>query len=248
MKDNNRFRKLCMNQPARTIFYLVCFVSLFATGCSRYEFITINSYLNKNENNEFVAENDTLRITYTFTGVDFPVTFTVFNKLQQPLYFDAGESRIVMNDNPIMDAFDTPDQVHSILPQSSSVIKSNHLSDKFIPLSANDSITEMAIYTGQGSHMVRQHNFNESTSPVFFSSILAFSTYSDNYEPFFFEHPFWVSGIYQTTDATPNITPSNQFSMKRNTDFSNFMGYTGATVLLIAIIAASASTQDEEGQ
>jgi hypothetical protein len=230
----------------KTIFFLVSISVMFSAGCSRYQYVTIDSYLYKNANNEFVEEDDTVCVTYSFSGEDFPIKLTVFNKLRQPLYFDVKKSEVIMNDIFIKDAFESGGQFYTIGPQSSSIITSNNLSDKFISLSSQDSMYKVLIATTQGPHKVKQHIYNENTSPVFFSSVLAFSTKPNLSDSFFYEHPFWVSGIYETLDVVPNAIPSNQFSMKKATDFAMFMTYTGAIVLMVAILALSPTTLEEE--
>ena len=112
----------------KPVLYLICIGTLFFTGCFQYQYVSVESNLNKNENDEFVEENDTVVMKYNFTGMDFPMTITVFNKLQQPLYFDLGKSTVIMNDIQIDGAFDREDQVDSIAPRSYATIKSNNLS------------------------------------------------------------------------------------------------------------------------
>ncbi|HEY4785944.1 MAG TPA: hypothetical protein VIH57_07835 [Bacteroidales bacterium] len=224
-------------------FYLLCLSALFVTGCSKYQYISIDSYLNKNENSEFVDETDTVKMKYNFTGRDFPITITVFNKLQQPLYFDWKNSSVIMNDTPIDDAFDNEDQVDSIAPQSSVTIRSNNLSDKFIPLSHKDKKVKTVIRTAAGNSQVDVHVFDDQTSPVFFRSVLAITAEKDLSSSLLYDHPFWVSGVYQVYDVTPtnspSDSPSNQFYMEKLTGFTKFMGYTGLTILLVALAAIS---------
>ena len=67
------------------IFYLfLCFLLL--SGCSKFQYVYIDSHLQQNEKKEFTTENDTVMIKYSFAGKDFPITLTIFNKLNQPLY------------------------------------------------------------------------------------------------------------------------------------------------------------------
>ena len=231
-KKNQRFL-------AKSIFYLSCLFILIFTSCVRYQFISIGSNLKETANKEYLMEDDTVSLKYSFSGEDFPITLTVFNKLQQPLYFDWKSSVVIMNDNQINDAFNCENQVASIAPQSSTTVKTNNLSDKFIPLSPQDKITDSGFATSNGITSVKVHVFNEENSPVYFRSVLALSTQKDLSSPLFYDHPFWVSGIYQTMDSSPSNVPSNQFHMKKATGFGTFMGYTFAIVLLVAIAAIS---------
>lgn len=230
----------------KTIFFVVCFGALFSIGCNKYQFITIDSNFHKNEKDEFVAEDDTLQMKYTFTGKDFPITLTIFNKLQQPIYFDRQKSMVIMNGEQITDAYDNGDQNDSIGPQSSLTVISNYLSDKFIPISHQDKTTNAVISTREGIRQIKIHVFTEENSPVYFTSALAFSLQKDLSSPIYYDHPFWVSDIYQTMDMVPANMTANQFSMQKTTGFATFMTYTGATALLVAILAASGTTPAEE--
>ena len=64
------------------------FIILIFTGysCSQYQYISINSNLNHNEEKEFINENDTVLIKYTFADENIPLIITIYNKLQQPIY------------------------------------------------------------------------------------------------------------------------------------------------------------------
>jgi len=244
MKDT-KLSQAIMNKniSANIIFCIVCIAALFITGCSRYQYVLIDSDLYKNDNKEFIDENDTLMMKYNFTGTDFPITITVFNKLNQPLYIDLSKSSVIMNDTKIEDAFNRDDQTDSIAPQSFATIKSNNLSDKFIPLSSQDKKTSVMVPTSYGSNQVKLHSFDQETSPVFFRSLLTFSTQKDYSSPMYYDHPFWVSGIFQTFDVTYSNSPSNQFYMEKTTGFATFMGYLGAALLLVGIAAVTPQEQ-----
>jgi hypothetical protein len=74
---------------------------LFAS-CTRYQYVTINSsQLSLNDKQEFVAENDTLRLTYNFHGEDAPIHLTIENKLDVPVYIDWRQSSLVVNDKAV---------------------------------------------------------------------------------------------------------------------------------------------------
>jgi len=61
--------------------------------------------LYQNEKKEFVIENDTALLKYTFAGENFPITISIFNKLLQPLYVDLGRSTVIINNFQINDPF-----------------------------------------------------------------------------------------------------------------------------------------------
>src|SRR5215831_12435682 len=78
------------------------FIFLVYTSCSVYQYGTIGSTgLHLNEKNEFVAENDSLRIQYNFSGEDAPVKLMIWNKLDKPIYVDWQHSALVVNNKSI---------------------------------------------------------------------------------------------------------------------------------------------------
>ena len=54
-----------------------------------------------NENQELVHENDSVRIIYNFNGYGGPVTITVTNKLQVPIYIDWQKSAIITDGHAV---------------------------------------------------------------------------------------------------------------------------------------------------
>lgn len=64
--------------------------------------MTLNSsQLNKNDQNQFVFENDTIRLTYDFSGSDGPISVNVYNKTNQPLYVNWKKSALIRNEHAL---------------------------------------------------------------------------------------------------------------------------------------------------
>jgi hypothetical protein len=73
-------------------------ILLICTSCHRYQYTTISSSnIERNEKNEFVAENDSLKLVYNFSGHQGPINITVENKLSVPVYIDWQRSDIIVN-------------------------------------------------------------------------------------------------------------------------------------------------------
>ena len=84
--------------------YIIPLVILVASlsSCSRYQYMTLNSsQLNKNDQNQFVFENDTIRLTYDFSGSDGPISVNVYNKTNQPLYVNWKKSALIRNEHAL---------------------------------------------------------------------------------------------------------------------------------------------------
>lgn len=70
------------------------------SSCSSYYYSTISSndkVGRYDANNDFVQENDTVRISYCFYGEDAPVSITIENKLDEPLFVDWRRSALIIN-------------------------------------------------------------------------------------------------------------------------------------------------------
>lgn len=72
--------------------------ALMLSGCAQYQYIGLKEKAPQNPTS-FVSENDTVKVTYEFTGFDCPLTITVFNKLNKPIYIDWSQSSLITNGN-----------------------------------------------------------------------------------------------------------------------------------------------------
>lgn len=75
--------------------------AIVLSGCSTYQYAALDSELEKDENSAFINENDTVKILYSFTGRNCPVTIQVFNKLQKAIYIDWSKSAIILDGRKI---------------------------------------------------------------------------------------------------------------------------------------------------
>lgn len=73
------------------------FLVLFS-GCSVYQQVSIESNTPKNDRSEFVVENDTVSIIYSFHGQGGSIGMDIFNKLNKPLYVDWRKSALIIED------------------------------------------------------------------------------------------------------------------------------------------------------
>lgn len=51
-----------------------------------------------NPQNAFLVENDSLRITYDFSGTDAPLKIGIYNKLKEPVYINWNNSALIIRD------------------------------------------------------------------------------------------------------------------------------------------------------
>jgi hypothetical protein len=217
-------------------FYLIlCFLLL--SGCSKFQYVFIDSHLHQNEKKEFITENDTVMIKYSFAGENFPITLTILNKLNQPLYIDWDRSVVVINNLQANGPFYHENQANFIAPLSSVIVTSNQLRSEFIKVEQNDPGTKFCLPGGGASGM--KYSFDEKTTPLFFRNILALTTNEDYSIPTFFDYSFWVSDIFQTSAGSSSMpyAPLNRFLIRKTTAAGNIMGWTA--LISVTILAAA---------
>lgn len=77
-------------------------VLLIVYSCNpHYSLYEVKSDSNKTENNFLVFENDSVKIVYSFWAENGIMAFSVYNKLNIPLYIDWKKSSMVSNGNKV---------------------------------------------------------------------------------------------------------------------------------------------------
>ena len=229
---------LCLFPSGNAHLMLVLFV-IMLSGCSRYQYMYVSSNLDQNDKKEFIVENDTVQIKYSFTGENFPLTITLYNKLRQPIYIDLERSTVVINNIQIAGPFYRENQISFVAPLSFATLYSNPLKDQLIELNPKDS----SIHEVTQINIGKLYSFDEATTKVYFRIILALTVNDDYSYPTFFDYSFWVSDILQTTTGPKSMPdkPSNQFYIGKPTGFgivSGWAGILGITVLFVLLLAA----------
>ena len=215
----------------KSLLFITCLIIIVFCGCSRYQYIGVDSKLYQNEKKEFVNETDTVILKYTFAGENLPVTISIYNKLQQPVYIDLTRSTVVMNNIQLQDVFYREGQNGFIAPLSYLTLIGNPIVNQLIDVNTLDTSTKKPMETSTGTIFT----YDEKTTPLYFRSILAISPNEDYSNPTFFDYSFWVSSVLQTMDGPGTITynPSNQFYIRKNTGFGKFLGWTTLSALVI---------------
>lgn len=80
-------------------FSLVALLGM--SSCSSYYYSVLESndtIGGKNEDRDFVIENDSVFISYCFYGEDAPISIMVYNKMEEPLFVDWQRSALIIDD------------------------------------------------------------------------------------------------------------------------------------------------------
>jgi len=233
MKKTNRRRsnKIPDLYLSGNLHFLLLLCVIMLSGCSSYQYMYVSSHLDQNDKKEFIVENDTVQIKYSFAGQNFPLTITLYNKLRQPIYIDLERSTVVMNNMQIAGPFYIENQISFIAPLSFATLYSNTLKDQPIELNPKDS----SLHEVTKINIGKLYSFDEATTPVYFRIMLALTVNDDYSYPTFFDYSFWVSDILQTTTGPKSMPdkPSNQFYIGKPTSFGIMSGWVGVVGLLL---------------
>ena len=70
-------------------------------SCSTYYYSTLSStegLVEKDDFGDFIYENDSVKVVYSFFGYNLPIKILVINNSNQPLYVDWQRSALILND------------------------------------------------------------------------------------------------------------------------------------------------------
>jgi hypothetical protein len=214
-------------------------ISLFflITGCSRSQYLFVDSHLYQDEKKEFIAENDTVMLTYSFNGDNIPITLSIYNKISSPIYIDWSRSTVVINDSQDDELFDTDSKTSIISPGAKVVLSSFPMRDTFFDPDINDPRIKVSLVGGTMKGV--RYTYDEKSTPFYFTNILALTTHDDLSHPAFYENSFWVSDIIKTEIGSESITyePMNQSCIKKETGFGSAMRWTTTLVALVILSA-----------
>lgn len=85
----------------KTVLYLLGIVFLLSSCGSTYYYSTLDtSSLNmaKADNGDFIIENDSATVIYSFNGMDAPIYISIYNKTNKPMYVDWQRSALIIED------------------------------------------------------------------------------------------------------------------------------------------------------
>ncbi len=208
----------------------------FLSGCSVYQHVNLESNMQQNDKLEYLIENDSTTIVYSFYGQNGPIHIALSNKSDKPLYVDWRKSALITNgqsvslwkDEAKINASSTEYKVlpeNEIISSTSSIDGSVVRKDKvsFIPPHSSISVNSYALqtkfftnpaqksvrtvfYTTEGQASAKKYSFSREDSPLNFRIFLSISEDESFKHPVQFDNFFWVSDYFQTSVSPKSLS------------------------------------------
>jgi len=262
-----------MKNIMKIIAGLTCIMLL--SGCSVYQHVRVASDAPQNDQSEFLIENDSLSIIYSFKGQSGPIYMELFNKLDKPFYVDWSKSSLIVEglsysfwkDEAKMSGTSTHYEVitqdgvaRSVGNLNGSIVKNDKVT--FIPPHSRIDVNSFALqdqffiappeagvktrlHTIDGSKRAMKYSFSKEDSPLNFRIFLTLAM-DDRFEkPLQIDNTFWVSD-YITTPAAPKALGLYPENQFYNWKRTSF-NRTMGVVSTVGIIVVGAAFSDNAG-
>ena len=213
----NKFDQFSSLAPLLLLIVLI-------SSCAKYiQIYETRSALEKNNNDNYVFENDTLKISYAFWASNGVMSFKIKNKLSVPIYIDWKKSAFIHNDLKLNYYADEtiirsnsqyylasvqPDDITYGAGSSSTnskVLKRERIT--FIPPNSEYFKFDFMLLSkyllldinsgtiGKKANPIYYMDFNSSNSPLVFRNFLSISVTEDFKSEFYIDDEFYVSSI-----------------------------------------------------
>ena len=236
----------------KRILFVLSVVALFSlSSCSSYYYSVLESndtIGEKNGNRDFVIENDSVFISYCFYGEDAPISITVYNKMDEPLFVDWQRSALIIDDvatSYYQEKAPIQGQTESSYIPPKSKVESTPLRLSNFPFDQipKDQYTRQKFAKSNSSVVtVRVKKFTEEDTPLAFRSYLSLYTADqDNGKRKYstFESSFYVSQLIKTGNVSP---ASFDAGKKQAGDFFYVHNVKGADAgLIVGAVAIGAA-------
>lgn len=196
-------------------------------SCTPAKIATISSESVPLKNSTFVSENDMVRITYHFWGDDGIMDFDIYNKTDNPIYFDWKNSAFIPNDQMVSYWQDVTNTLGASYASSlwlyGGVSSSSRSASKSIHQERIAVIPPRSLITKKDFKLVQTYSelpepgsYNEASSFLNFRNYLMFST-NEKFEgkPLTVDNKFYVSNIKMIKyKKRENYKAENSFVVK----------------------------------
>lgn len=242
----------------RKFFHIIFLLLVVITGfssCTTYYYSVLSStdrYVDRSLDGDFIQEDDTVCIVYSFYGEDAPVKITIYNKLNEPLFVDWKRSAIIIDDEAtsyytgiVSPDSNYPSGMDVIYPQA--MIRHQPLTlANFSFHKIPDNTYRKSKYVKDNSEIatIQTKEYTEEDSPLYFRSYLTLYTDEDSPKSLHYERTFYISRLIKAGDLSPDAfgvtrRQSGDTFYVRHTKGKTF----GYAVASIAVIAAAVAVE-----
>jgi len=213
----------------RALLFSTCiFIFCYDTNVQVFETKTTNTKLIQNQ---YVFENDTLKISYNLWKEHGLMAFNVYNKLSIPIYIDWKNSAFIVNSKKLDFGPDIEERITSLPPKAELtnsrfvLIPSNI---QYIPVQGYDTKTVPSTYNPKNSTVLFETEFSYNDSPLKFRNFLVVATSEKFEKEFYIDNEFYVSKSTvmrnrnfcgQTINSNPPAPNAFEYPYKIKTGF-----------------------------
>lgn len=269
------FANLMAKSELMRAFLLSSLFAIFLSACSHYQYITINAPdAKRNASKEFVEENDSVRIQYSFNGPDAPINLLVENKTDVPIYIDWSRSALIVNDKAIsyvanvaaiegiFNGFASPGSVYAMatlpdnlgfIPPKSYITKSPMSVTNQLMVAPDSAFRTERIALYDGSIVkVRHAFFTEQSSPLRFKSYLTLAFGDQKNKTVAYQCSFFISEVYDSATEPEtfllNRARGDQFYVRETTAGGQGFGIVAGIALLSTTAALESKSVSNSNQ
>ncbi|MBS1915715.1 MAG: hypothetical protein JST87_05520 [Bacteroidetes bacterium] len=193
----------------KIIFFL--FAIAFIYSCSPAKIVSISSENVPVQNNQYVFENDTIKITYSFWADKGIMKFNIYNKINEPLYFDWKNSAYIPNSEMVSYWQDETNSVGSyassttwfygVQATSSKMAAKSIHKERIGVIPPHSLITRMDYKLAKSYYDIpNPGSFTKNNSNLFFRNYLMYCT-NEKFEGVHgtVDNAFYISNVQKTT-------------------------------------------------
>ncbi len=250
---------------------LLALAALFSS-CKTYQYFAIDGVNIRHDSTyRFVEENDTLKLTYDFSGFNGPVRVKVYNKSSQPLYIDWKRSALIIGEQAFSyytgtrqisgsvqgDAFNLSgitslsgslsaqireqEGVDFLPPRSSRERTGLYLVDGYLPGIAEEQMSREYIDDDKTQVRLKTIHFSQESSPYRMRSYLTFYSDSQPLQRFVLEHRFFVSRVNKGLVGPDSYGTSLERGDRFYTSKMSDFGKAAAVVGVVGVLSVGAA-------
>lgn len=186
---------------------IAIFLISIISSCSYYRVATVSSDKTKQSNSGVIFENDTIKVIYNFWSKNGKMSYSIYNKLSVPIYFDWKKSAFIPNDrmmsywqdetNTVGISSSSAYYLYGGTIRGSSKSKSKSIREERVGVVPPRSLINSNKYSLVPTKTsLPVQTFSLSNTPLRFRNFLAVST-SEQFDKdvFYIDNDFFVSSV-----------------------------------------------------